>query len=123
MVYLDNFANEIQDTLVTNLGFPQADRPTIDNMRWRAEMYGQSITQAYWRGENNEKPPLPAYPGDGTTLCMTRCRCEWVWTMEDYENGDFDVVWSKKPEENCSTCLERAQLWNPLQIRNWVIQA
>jgi hypothetical protein len=112
--YLANFSVDIANRILTGVG--------LDPLKWRAEMYAQSITEAYWRGINRERPELPDYPGSGNTECLTRCRCEWLWDMEDPDNGNWDVTWRLGiAEESCPTCLARAARWNPLKIRDWEI--
>lgn len=62
-------------------------------------------------------PALPAYPKDGTTQCLTNCKCKW---RLEYVKGRFGAItevrafWVLSPVENCPTCLCRATRWNPL---------
>src|SRR5688500_3201884 len=50
----------------------------------RAQMYAESIKSPYWRGRT-KLLPLPAMPGDGTSQCLTRCRC--AWDISEVEDG------------------------------------
>ena len=67
-------------------------------------------------------PKLPCYPVDGHTLCRGNCKCkDWRWDILDAEKGDADVYWQLSPAEHCDTCLYRAQVFNPLKIREFKI--
>jgi len=54
--------------------------------------------------------------------CLTRCRCHWRIEVLDKEKGDYDCFWELSPVEHCQTCKERAKAWNPLQIREFIVQ-
>lgn len=60
---------------------------------------------------------LPAYPADGSTICSKGDKCNWFLDQLPGE-GNVDAYWQLNPAENCQTCKDRADLWNPLQIRN-----
>ena len=103
--YLDAFAQSIA-----------AGDLTPGQIEARAQMYIDSAQQAYWAGVQSAKemPDLPAMPGDGSTRCMTNCRCGWH--IEETEAG-WDCTWVVDPaSESCSDCLERGRDWNPLAI-------
>lgn len=111
--YLDSFADEIR-----------ADGLTAPYIANRSRLYIASSRQAFERGRGYRLgwQELPAYPGDGSTLCMTNCRCHWLQTGEnrykwvlDFETehcSSFDVDEQGRPRG----CIERAILWNPLVI-------
>lgn len=102
--YLDGFAAEIA---AGNLSEAQ--------IAMRARMYINSANEAYWRATQRAKgwPVLPAYPGDGTSECLTNCKCSWdVQMVQDY----WEAYWLLGEAEHCPTCLERAALWNPLRL-------
>jgi len=102
--YLDGFAVEVA---AGNLSEAQ--------IAMRARMYINSANEAYWRATQRAKgwPTLPAYPGDGTSECLTNCRCFWdVRAVEDY----WEATWLLGEAEHCATCLERAAMWNPLRL-------
>lgn len=85
----------------------------------RALMYADSIKAPWWAG-NTRGYPLPAMPGDGTTQCLTRCRC--VWRVDELEgDGNADAYWVVSAGETCQTCVERAAQWAPLRIRDGVL--
>lgn len=93
----------------------------------RARLYISSAGQAFERGRGVRLgwPELPAYRGDGSTLCLTNCRCYWsghrvgnVWHF--FWNLDYLA-------EHCSSpliddkgrpvgCLEREVIWRPLVV-------
>lgn len=82
----------------------------------RAEMYARSIQTPYWRGVT-KLLPLPAMPGDGTTACLTNCRCAWDVQELDGENN-YDAYWIfGATERHCQGCQQRASEWAPLRIR------
>lgn len=70
----------------------------------RAQMYIFSAVQMYWRQVVGIG--LPAYPGDGTTDCVTACQCEW-------EERDDGFYWRLGDAHHCHICPERAQEWAP----------
>lgn len=107
--YLDDFAAEVANG---NL--------TAEQIQARTEMYLESATEAYERGNARAwgipTDKLPALPGDGTSQCLTRCRC--AWEFEELEDG-WNCYWRVDPDaESCPDCLERAGAWNPYFIPN-----
>lgn len=93
----------------------------------RAKMYISSARQAFERGRGVRLgwPELPAYPGDFTTKCGTRCRCSWsgsrvgaVWHF--FWNLDYLAEHCSSPEIDEKGrplgCLERGVLWAPLVV-------
>lgn len=103
--FLDSFTIEIQDAEEWQAGWTT-----------RAEMYAQSIKAPYWTGQV-DMLPLPAMPGDGTTLCVTNCKCEWEVDVVDDEAGDYDAYWRLGDADHCQTCIVRSRDWAPLKIR------
>lgn len=109
--FLRQFKVEIQDTKQWQAGWNA-----------RAAMYARSIQTPYWRGRT-KMLPLPAMPGDGTTQCLTNCKCAWNVVPVDEEAGDYDAYWVYgATEHHCQTCRERESQWSPLQIRGGVLQ-
>lgn len=86
--------------------------------RSRASMYAESAKALWWEGKTSHLPvPLPAMPGDGTTQCITRCKCQWEIVPLGEEN--YDCYWRLGPnEDHCQTCLARSRRWSPLRIRD-----
>lgn len=102
---------------------------TPGQLRNRSRMYFSSSRQAFEKGKGRALgwPRLPAYPGDGSTLCVTNCRCDWSIARR----GDkWLCTWnldSRPAVIHCSSldedgmgrpygCIERAVKWNPLVI-------
>lgn len=71
----------------------------------RAKLYALSAVQMYWR-QVTRGAELPAYPGDGTSDCLTNCGCEWVEAADGWH-------WVRSKDDSCDTCLQREQEWNP----------
>lgn len=104
--FLNQFKVEIQDSAEWQAGWNA-----------RAEMYARSIQVPYWRGKT-KMLPLPAMPGDGTTQCLTNCKCAWSIDELDGDNN-YDCYWIYgATERHCQSCRERETQWHPLQIRN-----
>lgn len=120
--FLDRFVEEIDAGLLSEA-----------QISVRAQMYTASAWQSYQRGAAQAAgaPLLPAYPGDGTTICLSRCRC--TWDLQRVRENDETVRWRcfwllDPPAEHCFSeeqdaegrplgCLQRAVLWNPLVIQ------
>ena len=109
LAFLDNFITEIEDNDTFVMGWTA-----------RARMYGESIKEPYWNGRV-KLLPLPSMPGDGTTQCLTNCRCSWDVTTINERIGDYDARWIRDARDSCQTCIQRAQEWNPLRIRGGVL--
>ncbi len=84
----------------------------------RAAMYAAALTLPFWWGRTRYLD-LPAYPGDGSSSCLTRCRCHWDIVPIDEDAGDYDCSWVLGFAEHCPECAARAVAWNPLQVRGW----
>lgn len=69
-----------------------------------------------------KRPDLPFDPAD-RTLCYNECKCHWgEWVVLDAEEGDYDVPWVVRiGVEHCPTCIVRAEVCSPLQIRGGII--
>lgn len=82
----------------------------------RAEMYADATIGTWWMGHTRGWP-LPAWPGDGTTQCKTRCRCSWDIRQLGGE-GNADAHWLLGNVDHCQTCEQRAEEWAPIRIRD-----
>lgn len=102
--YLNKFADEIA---------ANGWQPAYKN---RAAMYGDAIAQSYWRGKT-KGTPLPGYPADGNTACLSKCKCAWSLDVLDEAKGDIDAYWQLGQADHCAGCIERAMSWNPYRIR------
>lgn len=105
--YLDNFAQDIVGG--------RYKESQVNGVANRSGLYLESASQSFERakGEGRGMPVLPAYPGDGSTVCKSNCRCFW----RIVETGTaWECFWTMTPAEHCATCLERAERWNPLVV-------
>lgn len=100
--YLDGFAADIA-----------AGRYSEAQIAARARMYVESSSQAFEQARQLARgaPNLPAYPGDGSTQCLSNCKC-W-WQIRETE-AEWLCTWRLSPVENCPDCLERSRTWAPL---------
>jgi hypothetical protein len=89
----------------------------------RSRMYVNAANEALWKGITNDLPtkpgqayPLPFYPGDGSTECMTNCLCQW--DIVNTDNG-VDAYWRLSNAEHCPTCTARSYdpRYQPFQIQ------
>jgi hypothetical protein len=104
MTYLRAFAAEVADR-----GYEARDAA-------RAAMYAGAAKAPYWHGKTKGLP-LPAMPGDGTTQCLSNCRCSWdIVNLEG--DGNADCYWIMAADEHCQTCVQRAADWAPLRVRD-----
>jgi len=77
----------------------------------RFAMYINSANEALWKALTRDLDfNLPAYPGDGSTQCLTNCKCEW--RIEKLAWG-VDAYWMLGEAEHCDDCVERSNTWNP----------
>lgn len=82
----------------------------------RAQMYAESVKSSYWRGATRGYV-IPAVPGDGSTQCLTNCKCSL--RIDELEgDGDADIYWLLSDAEHCQGCIQRAADWSPLQVRD-----
>ena len=113
MQYARGFRDRLQ-SVVDSDGVELRLKPIISTSR----MYGTSSNATYEIGFQLAigVPIMPAQPGV-RTKCLTKCKCRWV-SRKLEGNGNWDFFWRLAPAEHCETCLARARLFNPLQIRN-----
>lgn len=87
-------------------------------MQQYANSTGVTFEQAYTNAIG--LPSMPVYPGERSS-CHTNCKCRWDYQQLD-GNGNFDCYWVLGRVEHCKECVNRAAVFNPLQIRNGIIQ-
>lgn len=98
--YLDGFAQDLADG---KLSLPQA--------QYRARMYIESATQAFERAKAASYGlVLPQYPGDGSTQCLTNCRCEWDIKEK---NTEWLCYWRLGQAEHCPDCIQARDVYKP----------
>lgn len=112
--YLDNFRMVIEAA-------PEFNEAWVS----RALSYVGSIKVPYWEGRIYQEVgrflPLPAMPAQGTQ-CMNNCGCTWEINTVNADNGDYNAFWRRHLDDSCQTCIERESEWNPVQIREGVLQ-
>lgn len=116
-----------EERLRRQLEFLQAWREELDStnmlsaeaIRRRARMYLDNAQASLQEAKTQALGfILPAYPKDGSTICLSNCRCRW--DIIAVEQG-YDCFWRIRPGETCPTCEARAALWNPIEVRNGVV--
>jgi len=92
-------------------------------IRARARLYVDSARQAYEKGNARALgvPDLPAYPGDGSTMCLSNCACYWRIEEVFDEAGrpiGWDCYWElTSGAEHCADCEARGVEWYPFEVR------
>lgn len=101
----------------------KADELSEGQVIARSRMYINSAREVYERGNARAQGvpvgELPAFPGDGSTICLTNDKCNWRYEQVFDEQGvlvAWNCYWTLNPAEHCETCLERDELWNPFVI-------
>lgn len=110
--YLDGMVDEME-----------AGNVSAGQVRRRVDMYFNSTREMYYRGLSRAKGmgfgELPAYPGDGSTVCLTSCKCSWDIQEILDDNGAviaWEAYWRLGVADHCDDCTARASMWNPLTI-------
>jgi hypothetical protein len=104
--YLDGFARAVADDTLSEA-----------QIRARSIMYhdGAGVHAfEYGRSQALGVPKLPAYPGDGSTVCLSNCRCHW--DIQPVEGG-WDCYWLTAGGKICPDCTTNASKWSPLEVR------
>jgi hypothetical protein len=102
--YLDKFQADLN-----------AGKMTAGQAKVRAGMYIESASQAFEKGKADARGvlSLPAYPGDGQTVCKANCRCHWQ--IAETDTG-WDCTWVLGQAEHCPDCVDNAAKWSPLEV-------
>lgn len=100
----------------------EAGKMTPAQIKARSQMYLESaqITLQESMMTALGIPAMPATPRDWTSICKNGCMCTWAFERLE-GNGNWNARWLLRPAEHCQTCLNRAALWNPIEIRNGVL--
>lgn len=102
----------------------EANKQSEAQARNRARLYFEATGEAFERGNAASYGVynLPAYPRDGSSICVNGCGCRWRFDVLPGE-GNIDCYWEIDPLlENCPTCEDRAIAWYPIRIRGGVMQ-
>lgn len=76
----------------------------------RAEMYHHASTGFYERGRARAWGiVLPAYPGDGGTVCLSHCKCHWSIREA---GGRIEAYWVASGNP-CPGCEQNSNAWSP----------
>lgn len=112
-----------EERVQRQLEFLQGWRDELDGgkldanaIRRRARMYLDNAQASLQEAKTQSLGfVLPAYPKDGSTLCLSGCKCRWdIRAVE----GGYNCTWKLRPAEHCPNCESRAALWNPIEVRN-----
>lgn len=85
----------------------------------RMGLYTNSSTQMFERSKvevigDGGDLKLPAYPGDGSSICLSNDRCHWRIIDKPTQ---WECHWVlEAAADHCSTCLDRSRSWNPLIV-------
>jgi hypothetical protein len=100
--YLHRFAQDIAD---------KADDISLGAIRSRARMYGRA---AGYVAELMQAPKeiidqLPWIPKDGSTECLTNCKCAWLLKVikKTKTSQTVQATWRMMEAEHCRDCPER----------------
>ncbi len=109
--YLDGFTREVAAGTLSEA-----------QVAARSRMYIHSGREAFERASARAHglPELPAYPGDGKTVCLTNCACNW--RIEEVYDDDGNLLgwncyWELGEAEHCPDCVANSGKWNPLFIK------
>jgi len=109
LAFLSNFKDDINDA-----------GEFLPRFFSRAQMYGTATTTPYSMGDVVKQAgrplALPSMPAEGT-ICHTNCGCRWEIETINFDNVDYDAYWRLGKNDNCQTCVQRAQDWAPVRIR------
>lgn len=102
--YASQFARDIADGKLSEAAIAS-----------RSKLYVESSSQAFERGQSASYGgfELPAYPGDGQTVCRSNCKCHWNITETD---ESWECRWALSGNEHCPDCVENGANWNPLVV-------
>lgn len=112
LTYLAQFRDELDAGNVTEARAIQ-----------RSRMYGGGAREQFESAIQDAigLPQLPAQPGVRTD-CRKNCKCSWrIVRLEG--TGNYDCFWERSPVDSCDTCRNRERAFNPLRVRNGVVQA
>ena len=85
---------------------------SVGRIAARADLYHGASRSCYERAHSRAWGiDLPAYPGDGRTVCLGHCHCRWSIRPR----GDtIEATWELGAAEHCGDCQDNAARWSPL---------
>ena len=120
--FLHSYAQEVREGSLEERQLRRAI--TYRGLVNKGVMFIESMTVSAERGRTMgygfHPDTLPNYPGDGTTECLTNCRCHWRFRFFTPEPGYYHAFWTllrNRPDgRNCLTCLRYAVTYNPYSV-------
>ena len=91
---------------------------TAGNIIRRAKMYFEAVKGRFSAGRAAAHGVrLPAIPGDGSTECLSYCKCSWY--LIDIDPDTVHAFWrlGLYVQEHCRDCLRRSGEWNPYIVK------
>lgn len=100
--YLHEFAKSIET---------KRDTISLASIEARAKMYGNATaaTGDIVSVDSDIRSKLPWMPRDGSTICLTNCKCHWELTIisKTKQWQMVQAIWRLTPAEHCETCVGR----------------
>ena len=91
---------------------------TVEYLNNRASLYADNMRESLEAGIARDRGldpgVLPAMPGDGSTKCLTRCKCRW--RIRAAGRDRWLVSWILGRADHCSTCNDRSEDWVNLEV-------
>jgi len=113
--FADRFVREVAARAGTDSPYPGG------SLRTRAEMYADASSASFAAQEiaavGFDPASVGVYPGDGSTRCLSRCRCSWSVRVNNRAKGNFTLRWTLGGGEHCPNCLARRRLWTAVKVR------
>lgn len=97
----------------------QRGEQTDKQIAARARLYAKSSRASFERGRARAwGVRLPAYPGDGSTPCLTNCLCHWRYSEKpDQIEATWKLGGVESADGHCDTCLTRSRSWAPYVVK------
>lgn len=94
------------------MGELRDDPASLARIRQRADLYTSASRGFFEQGRGRAwGVRLPAFPGDGSTRCLSNCKCTWDIAERQ---GRVEAYWRLGSGENCADCQRNAVEYSPL---------
>ena len=118
--FLLKLANNVKDGNTTRQD-PTTPVVTRRGLVNRGVMWIESITRSFERARTVmygfHPDILPNYPGDGTTECLSRCRCHWLFRFPQGQDSYYHAYWIARLDgRTCLTCVRYSRIYNPYTV-------